>query len=78
MRARVVPERPHQRMPLERRLHYPSLNPSSPAVNDPYACQPGGGGLSNILVDDRHDVPGQEAVKIQFVAERNDVRVVGV
>jgi hypothetical protein len=77
MRARVVPELLDHRMPVERLLDQPALNPTTPAVNQPDLPETRRVRGMKILLDDVYDVRRRKRVEIQRVFDRQFVHCQG-
>ena len=68
-----VPELRDQRMPLERLLHDPALDPLAASVYKADFAQARCMGRIHVLFDDRLDIPRRERVQIQVIFNRNAV-----
>src|SRR5687767_12489313 len=68
-----VPELRDKRMPLERLLHDPALDPLASAVNEADFAQARLMGCVHVLFDDRLDIPRRERMQIQAIFNRNAV-----
>jgi len=68
-----VPELRDQRMPLERLLHDPALDPLAAAVYEADFAETRFMGCAHVLFHDRLDIPRRERVQIQVIFNRNAV-----
>jgi hypothetical protein len=75
VRAIVVTEACHQRMPLERLLHDSALNTRPPSMHEAHFPQTGCVRFVHVLVDNRRDVAGLEGVKVELRFDRYAVDV---
>jgi hypothetical protein len=75
--SRVVPERRDEVVALEDGVDNAALDASAPPVDESDFRQAALVCRSQILVDDRRDVPWGERVKIEFRVDGNDVRIGG-
>ena len=73
MTLRRVPERLHERMRLQRRLHDPALHAAAAPVNQPHFPQARVVRRAHVLLDDRSDVPRAEGVQVEEVLDRDAV-----
>ena len=78
MRAEIVAEAFHERMPFERALNDGSLDADSPAMHQPDLPQPGRMRLVDVLVDHRWDVARLEGMQVEFWLDRDPNRFVQV
>ena len=71
MRCGVIEKLQHQGMPLEGLLDDAALDAHAPAMDEPHVAKASGMRFSQILFDDRRDVPRGEGVKIEDAVDRN-------
>ena len=77
MRARIVPEFEHARVPLERGLDDPALNAPPAAVHQPHLAESCRSRRLNVFSDHGRDVRRRERVQIDFSLDWNLDRLVG-
>jgi hypothetical protein len=65
MRLRCIPETFYERVPLQHRLHDPSLDPLAAAMNQPDFSETGFVRCGDVLLDDGGDIAGMKSVKVQ-------------
>ena len=77
MRARIVPEFDHARVPLERGLNDSALDAAAAAVHQPHFAESCGSRGLDVFSDHGRDIRRRERVQIDFSLDWNLDRLVG-